>query len=235
MINEVLKKRVLNFKNIVDIQNVLNEKADPNNPNWKEARTVVDYKLAAILEMAELTESTPWKWWKGGSADLWNVKIEAIDMLHFLASSVSLNKSVNVDNFSLNLGHEGKPTSELFINGDPNEGTDRNKAFDIIKTIATIEDDYTFINYIMKECGLTTNEISAIYIAKYTLNEIRWAGGYALDQYKKYKSGYINDEGVEVEGVEDNVFLKRLVDKFEENKEMTLGDLRESVLEVFHD
>ena len=83
MLEKMLNKRNLSYGDIVEVQSILNEKADTNNPDWKSARTTEDFKLASVLEMAELVESTPWKWWKGGSADLWNVKIELIDMLHF--------------------------------------------------------------------------------------------------------------------------------------------------------
>lgn len=235
MIDNILKKRKLNFKDIVEIQDVLNGKADPNNPDWKSARTIVDYKLASVLEMSELIESTPWKWWKGGSADLWNVKIEAIDMLHFLSSNISLNNADTKNDDDKFLGFEKDATADIFVDQNPQKGADRNKSFDIIQKIVNGDEDYELINYIMKSCGLSSDEISAIYIAKYTLNEIRWAGGYALDNYKKMKNGYIDEKGNSIDAVEDNVFLKGLVDEFNKNVDMTLGDLRESVFEIFND
>lgn len=233
MINELLEKRKLNFKDIVEIQNILNSKADPNNPDWVVARTKVDYKLASILEMAELIESTPWKWWKGGSADLWNVKIEAIDMLHFLSSNIKLNGNLTENEGSKFLGFEGEFSTELFADNNPNNGADRNISFDIIKSIVNEEENYEMIDYIMKSCGLTADEISSIYVAKYTLNEIRWQGGYALDQYKKMKNGYIDESGKTIDGVEDNVFLKSLVDTFQKDENMTLGELRKAVFKTF--
>jgi len=234
MISKILKKRKLNFKDIVNIQDVLNGKADPNNPDWKKARTIVDYKLASVLEMAELIESTPWKWWKGGNADLWNVKIEAIDMLHFLSSNISIEEREPTEDDDKFLGFDNNISTDLFVDNNPDNGADRLRAFNIIKAIVNEDESYNLINDIMKSCGLTSDEISSIYIAKYTLNEIRWEGGYALDKYKKMKSGYIDDNGNEVEAVEDNVFLKRLVETFQSNPDMTLGDLRDSVFNAFN-
>lgn len=234
MLDKMLNKRNLSFKDIVEVQSILNEKADPTNPRWKDARTLDDFKLAAVLEMAELVESTPWKWWKGGSADLWNVKIELIDMLHFMASNVAMNDALTEKDSLKVLGFltGENVTKSLFIEDDETKGTDRSYALSIIRDIVNKDETFEIINHAMRSGGLEASEISSIYIAKYTLNEIRWEGGYALNQYKKMKSGYIDENGNEVEAVEDNVFLKELVDIFKKDETMTLNDLRESVLKT---
>lgn len=234
MLEKMLNKRNLSFKDIVDVQSILNEKADPSNPRWKDVRTVDDFKLASVLEMAELVESTPWKWWKGGSADLWNVKIELIDMLHFMASNVEIiGTRTDADEHNI-LGFlaDEEVTKELFVNNDENAGTNRSYALDIIRDIVNKDETFEIINHAMKAGGLEADEISSIYIAKYTLNEIRWEGGYALNQYKKMKSGYIDENGVQIDAVEDNVFLQNLVNDFKLDESMTLNDLRESVLKT---
>ncbi len=234
MLEKMLNKRNLSFKDIVTVQSVLNEKADPNNPRWQDVRTVDDFKLAAVLEMAELVESTPWKWWKGGSADLWNVKIELIDMLHFMASNVEVLGTGTVDDETNVLGFlSGETvTKELFVDNDENVGTNRSYALNIIRDIVNKDECFEIINHAMKAGGLEAAEISSIYIAKYTLNEIRWEGGYALNQYKKMKSGYTDENGVQIEAVEDNVFLQSLVNDFKADDSMTLNDLRESVIKT---
>lgn len=236
MLEKMLNKRHLNFKDIVDIQNELNKKADPNNPNWTEERTTVDFKLAAFIEMVELIDSTPWKWWKGGETDHWNVKIELIDMIHFLTSNIALNGGVNNLDAEKFFGFKSDEvvSTEIFVDGNPENGVDRQKSFDILKDIINNEESFDSIDFYVRSCGLTANEISSIYIAKYTLNEIRWEGGYALNQYKKMKDGYIDDNGNIVDGVEDNVFLKKLVENYNANENMTLGELRESVIKTFN-
>lgn len=232
MLNEMLNKRNLTYKDIADVQNILNQKADPNNPDWKKARTENDFKLASILEMAEMIESTPWKWWKGGTADLWNIKIELIDMLHFMISNVEMRGDIPESEANKVLGFlEGeKVCKDFFYNENENEGSDRDRSMEILKKLVNDDYSFDFINEVVKGGGLEANEISSIYIAKYTLNEIRWAGGYAFNNYKKMKSGYIDENGNQIEAVEDNVFLKQLVNEFKENSDMTLNDLRENVL-----
>lgn len=232
MLQEMLNKRNLTFKEIAEVQSILNSKADPNNPNWIEVRTENDFKLASILEMAEMIESTPWKWWKGGKADLWNIKIELIDMLHFMISNVAMRGTIKENEANQVLGFkEGEEiVKTFFYENDENKGADRDVSMDIFKALVNDEYNFDFINEVVKGGGLEANEISSIYIAKYTLNEIRWEGGYALDQYKKMKAGYVDEKGNAVEAVEDNVFLKELVDDFKNNETMTLKELRENVI-----
>lgn len=233
MLNEMLNKRNLTYKDIADVQSILNTKADPKNPNWKEARSENDFKLASILEMAEMIESTPWKWWKGGKADLWNIKIELIDMLHFMISNVAMKDSVTEDEAQKVLGFKNSELvkKDFFYNGNENDGSDREVSMQIITRLCNDTYDFDFINEVVCGGGLEASEISSIYIAKYTLNEIRWEGGYAMNQYKKMKSGYIDENGQAIEAVEDNVFLKQLVDDFKANESMTLQELRENVIE----
>ncbi|MGB9601773.1 MAG: dUTPase [Limisphaerales bacterium] len=48
---------------------------------------VLNYCRAMSQEVAELTDSVPWKWWaKYQKFDKQNARVEVIDMLHFLIS-----------------------------------------------------------------------------------------------------------------------------------------------------
>lgn len=50
-------------------------------------RWVLDYCRAMSQEIAELTDSTPWKWWaKYQAFDKQNARVEVVDLLHFLIS-----------------------------------------------------------------------------------------------------------------------------------------------------
>ncbi len=47
----------------------------------------LNYIRAMQQELAELTDSVPWKWWaKYQTLDLQNAKVEVIDLFHFLVS-----------------------------------------------------------------------------------------------------------------------------------------------------
>jgi dimeric dUTPase (all-alpha-NTP-PPase superfamily) len=48
---------------------------------------VLNYCRAMSQEIAELTDSVPWKWWaKYQKLDLQNARVEVVDLFHFLIS-----------------------------------------------------------------------------------------------------------------------------------------------------
>ncbi|HOF89394.1 MAG TPA: dUTPase [Armatimonadota bacterium] len=53
----------------------------------ERARWVLNYCRAISQEIAELTDSVPWKWWaKYQQFDQQNCRVEVIDLFHFLIS-----------------------------------------------------------------------------------------------------------------------------------------------------
>ena len=68
----------LNFKIGVDTAHM----TDEQRQQW-----VLNYCRAMTQEIAELTDSVPWKWWaKYQKFDKQNARVEVIDLLHFLIS-----------------------------------------------------------------------------------------------------------------------------------------------------
>ena len=68
----------LNRRIGVDVHNM----TDEDRVKW-----VLNYCRAMSQEIAELTDSVPWKWWaKYQQFDKQNCCVEVVDMLHFLIS-----------------------------------------------------------------------------------------------------------------------------------------------------
>jgi dimeric dUTPase (all-alpha-NTP-PPase superfamily) len=56
--------------------------AEADQPKW-----VLNYCRAMTQELAELTDSVPWKWWaKYQKLDEQNARVEVVDLFHFLIS-----------------------------------------------------------------------------------------------------------------------------------------------------
>ena len=52
-----------------------------------QTRWILNYTRAMGQEMAELTDSVPWKWWaKYQKFDAQNARVEVVDLFHFLIS-----------------------------------------------------------------------------------------------------------------------------------------------------
>ena len=58
-----------------------------NVPESKQPEWVLNYCRALSQEVAEMTDSVPWKWWaKYQKYDKQNARVEVVDMFHFLIS-----------------------------------------------------------------------------------------------------------------------------------------------------
>ncbi len=56
-------------------------------PTDQKTKWVLNYCRAMQQEIAELTDSVPWKWWaKYQVLDLQNARVEVVDLFHFLIS-----------------------------------------------------------------------------------------------------------------------------------------------------
>jgi dimeric dUTPase (all-alpha-NTP-PPase superfamily) len=79
------------LESIFELQAALNKKiglqldglTDEEKKTW-----ILNYARALSQEVAELTDSVPWKWWaRYQKFDAQNVNVELIDLLHFLVSA----------------------------------------------------------------------------------------------------------------------------------------------------
>jgi len=72
------------------MQKALNERIGVHTDGMNEeekTRWVLNYCRAMSQEIAELTDSVPWKWWaKYQKFDQQNAQVEVVDLFHFLIS-----------------------------------------------------------------------------------------------------------------------------------------------------
>ena len=75
---------------IFRMQGELNQRIGVNTLHMPEERKpewVLNYCRAMTQEVAELTDSVPWKWWaKYQQFDKQNARVEVADLFHFLVS-----------------------------------------------------------------------------------------------------------------------------------------------------
>ncbi len=78
------------LKAMFDLQADLNRRIGVETCSMPEAEQptwVLNYCRAMSQEIAELTDSVPWKWWaKYQTFDRQNARVEVIDLFHFLIS-----------------------------------------------------------------------------------------------------------------------------------------------------
>lgn len=78
------------LQQIWDLQRALNRRIGVPTENLTEQEKitwVLNYCRAMSQEIAELTDSVPWKWWaKYQKFDEQNARVEVVDLFHFLIS-----------------------------------------------------------------------------------------------------------------------------------------------------
>ena len=78
------------LREIWKMQTALNTRIGVNTENMSEeekTKWVLNYTRAMTQEIAELTDSVPWKWWaKYQKFDQQNARVEVVDLFHFLIS-----------------------------------------------------------------------------------------------------------------------------------------------------
>ncbi|HEO98377.1 MAG: dUTP diphosphatase [Campylobacterales bacterium] len=205
-----------------------------NGEGWELGVTkndkVIDWKRCTYLECAELIESYPWKHWKNIDAepDYANIKIEAVDIWHFIMSQALEDYKIK------HLGTIEKLAAD--INALPNFAsfdadimpTEKNH----YEQIATVEELIrvifcgegtqkmmeSFINVAIQS-GLNLDALYQLYVGKNILNQFRQDHGYKTGTYIKIWNGQ-----------EDNVIMQGIL---EENNEISPEELYRALEEAY--
>jgi dimeric dUTPase (all-alpha-NTP-PPase superfamily) len=76
------------------MQRALNQRIGVNTDNMtqeEKTKWLLNYCRAMSQELAELTDSVPWKWWaKYQNFDEQNARVEVVDLFHFLISAAQV-------------------------------------------------------------------------------------------------------------------------------------------------
>ncbi|MBN2508427.1 MAG: dUTPase [Verrucomicrobia bacterium] len=82
------------FRELFRMQKALNERIGVRTDSMTEddrVRWLLNYCRAMSQEIAELTDSVPWKWWaRYQKFDVQNARVEVVDLFHFLISAAQV-------------------------------------------------------------------------------------------------------------------------------------------------
>ena len=193
------------FKTMVELQHKFNEQTIENYLSKN-----LDWNSAIIAESGELLDSLGYKWWKKQVPDMDNVKVEAIDLLHFVISeAINQFKLVTNDYISDTI----QEFQDLF--NDDNQ----------LKYFYFISDDsiqqliselnfnqkprFLILKLIFQQLNMTNEDVYIAYIVKNCLNKFRQDNGYKEGTYIKVW----NDR-------EDNVVAYEIANEWGANEEL---------------
>jgi hypothetical protein len=199
---------------MLQLQQQLND--NTNGKEWEKGITkngkIIDWKRCAYLECAELIESYPWKHWKSidASPDYENIKIESVDIWHFIMSlalqeyylgnlgdinqlAQDITNTPNYDTFCQDI----KPTDKNYYEQIECVEELIKDLFCQSKTTKIIESFFE----VAIQSSLNLETLYKLYIGKNILNQFRQDNGYKQGTYIKIWNNK-----------EDNVIMQEILD-----------------------
>ncbi|MCF6244632.1 MAG: dUTP diphosphatase [Sulfurovum sp.] len=196
---------------MLELQQELNDAT--NGLGWENGLTkngkVIDWRRCTYLECAELIESYPWKHWKNIDAkpDYANIKIEAVDIWHFIMSQgleeykIKNLGTIEALSKDITLLHNFATFTAPLIPTDKNYYEQIKIVEVLIKKLFSdasteeVMESFIDVAYIS---GLNLDSLYQLYIGKNILNKFRQEHGYKEGSYIKIW-----------DGEEDNILMQR--------------------------
>jgi len=195
------------IKQMLKLQQELNDAT--NGVGWENGVTkngkLINWKRCTYLECSELIDSYPWKHWKNidAEADFDNIKIEAVDIWHFIMSlaleEYKVNSLGDIDILSSNI--ENLSNYSKFLNEVEETGRDYYQQIEIVENLIARLFDNSKIEMLIKaffdvamQSKLNLDSLYNLYIGKNILNKFRQDNGYKDGSYIKIWNGREDNE-----------------------------------------
>ena len=170
---------------MLQLQDAMNSKV---NADWRNVG--YEWYRAIWMESSEMLEHYGWKWWKKQHADVMQVKLEVVDIVHF-ALSIRL---VQGDQHGSALDAIAKDIAADFAN--PYATDDIKTSIELLakETLMDQGAHFSIIAGVMDHLAMTFDELHEIYVGKNVLNMFRQDNGYKEGHYIKIWNGREDNE-----------------------------------------
>ena len=174
------------FEKMVKLQHQFNKQVAEDyldkNFNWNSA---------IIAESGELLDSLGYKWWKKQEPDMENVKIEAIDLLHFVISDIlQLNYNYEESLIASFIDETISEFEESFTSDIYEKEFEDEDLFGLVNILNYNEiPRFATLKIIFKKLDMSNEDVYIAYITKNCLNKFRQDNGYKDGSYIKNWNG----------------------------------------------
>ena len=174
------------FKKMVELQHQFNKQVAEDyldkNLNWNSA---------IIAESGELLDSLGYKWWKKQEPDMENVKVEAIDLLHFVISDIfQLNYNYKESLEASFIDETISEFEESFTSDIYEEEFEDEDLFGLVNILNYNEiPRFATLKIMFKKLNMSNEDVYIAYITKNCLNKFRQDNGYKDGSYIKVWNG----------------------------------------------
>ena len=226
------KQTMNKIKQMLQLQQKLNDAT--SGTGWEEGFTnkgkPIDWRRCIYLETAELVDSYPWKHWKNIDAepDYENVKIEVVDIWHFVMSEAlrrnKIDHSGTMDDLALqmvNLPHykDFADNTPLTL---PGVFEQIEQIEELIAVLFASDDFLKWVDSFFAmsaKLNIKLDELYRLYVGKNVLNQFRQDHGYKEGKYIKQWNG-----------MEDNVVMQAIM---QEQENISPASLYEALEEKY--
>lgn len=184
---------------MLELQDSMNQKIDHD---WLVKRHA--YLRAVLVEATEALEHYGWKWWKKQTPDMAQLRLEMIDIWHFVLSEYLLraggNKTAAADAM---LADWSMRAPLHFDNANHDlDALDIREQLELLAALAAVRRMHLpLLARLFAASGLTATGLFQEYVSKNVLNHFRQDRGYKTGTYKKTW-----------DGAEDNVHMAQLLE-----------------------
>ena len=208
-----MKEQILTM---LSLQNKMNVTV---HPDWHKQG--FKWTRAIMVEGVEALDHYGWKWWKKQEPDMAQVRIELVDIWHFIMSDL-------VENYSPSATPLADHLEATFKAGAPSYlvEIDPRKCLELLIANAAMGEVHVraFLA-LMVQCELSFDDLYRLYVAKNVLNMFRQANGYKTGDYIKNWNG--DEDNVVLDGL-----LRDRPNATPEQLEARLGQLYSEVAGV---
>lgn len=202
---------ITQIKTLLDLQDKLN--SNTAGANWKSGIASngkkIYWDICILTECVEILESTTYKHWKdvGREPDIENIKIEIVDILHFILSSYLERYDIKVV-IDILVNSESRVMDKMVYSD--------NLTIKVTKTLMyNVLNNFDFMFTAFKDLvatipDFTMLDVYNLYIGKNVLNQFRQDNGYSEGMYIKQWKDMRNSNIVE-----DNVILQSITRNME--------------------
>ena len=184
---------------MLDLQERMNQKIDAD---WLGKRHA--YLRAVLVEATEALEHYGWKWWKKQSPDMPQLRIELIDIWHFVLSEYLLRAAGDKPVAAKTMLADWAAAATLEFDGTRYElhTLDIRRQLELLAAMAAVRRlNLPLLALLFAACELTPAALFREYVSKNVLNHLRQDRGYKSGDYKKMW-----------DGAEDNVHMAELLE-----------------------
>jgi dimeric dUTPase (all-alpha-NTP-PPase superfamily) len=184
---------------MLELQDSMNRKI---NPDWLSAG--YPFLRAVLVEAVEALDHYGWKWWKSQATDLAQLRIELIDIWHFLLSEYLVRASGDKARAARALLEDWHGSASVVFDARQYDfaSLEVREKLELLTAMAAVRRVCTpLVADLLAACEVSAARLFREYVSKNVLNHFRQDHGYKTGDYRKTWDGH-----------EDNVHLAQILE-----------------------